>query len=291
MKRGRVSQTALKVAHNLVTLSAKDDWSQRLPPGLPEITERLLQASDQPGYGPRMMRVSKGPWMIRAYGLQEWLLPGQFEGFGHRKIFVNAEVAAAIERGVTQVLVIGAGFDTLCLRLAPRHPDVCFIELDHPATSSAKARGIALEDAPQNLLQIAADLGERSLTRVLQEDGRWDFSAPSVIVAEGLLQYLTDDDVRALLVEAASCTPPGSRLVFTHAVPGYGRWVSFLTALIAEPWLSAVRSEDLSAYVEETGWTILSDVDTDEAHGAERYAVAERLRAPVARVRLDPEAP
>jgi len=48
MKEGRISQTALKVAHNLVTLSAKDDWGERLPAGLAEMSERLLAASGQP---------------------------------------------------------------------------------------------------------------------------------------------------------------------------------------------------------------------------------------------------
>jgi O-methyltransferase involved in polyketide biosynthesis len=213
MKQGRVSQTALKVAHNLVALSAKDDWAERLPAGLAEMSERLLLASGSPGFGPRMMRISKGPWMVRAYKLQDLLMPKQFEGFGYRKIFMQEQVEAAIEHGARQVLFTGAGFDTLCLRLAPQHPNVQFIELDHPATSAAKAKGIALEGQPTNMFQIAADLGERSLS---------------------------------------------------------------LTRLVAEPWKSAVKSEDLPEYVEGTGWKIISDVDTDEAHGVERYAVAER---------------
>ncbi len=55
------------------------------------MSERLLQASGQPGMGPRMMRLSKGPWMIRAYKLQDFLMPGQFEGFGYRKIYVQEQ--------------------------------------------------------------------------------------------------------------------------------------------------------------------------------------------------------
>jgi hypothetical protein len=53
VKQGRINQTALKVAFNLVTLSAKDDWPQRLPAGLAEMSERLLQASGSPSFGPR----------------------------------------------------------------------------------------------------------------------------------------------------------------------------------------------------------------------------------------------
>jgi methyltransferase (TIGR00027 family) len=222
------------------------------------------------------MRVCKQQWMIRVYQIQDLMMPGQFEGFGHRKIFMQQQVEAAIKQGARQVLVVGAGFDTLCLRLAPQHNHVQFFEVDHPATSAAKARGIALEGQPANMHQIAADLGEQALSKVLSKDGRWQSSLPSVVVAEGLFQYLTDDEVRGLLREAATCASPGSRIAFSHAFPDDRKMLSMLTRLIAEPWKSAVRSEDLPEYVEGTGWTMISDVDNDSAHGAERYAVAER---------------
>ncbi len=277
MKQGRISQTALKVALSLVTLSVKDDWAQRLPAGMVEVIERLLMASGSPGYGPRLMRISKRPWMIRVYDIQDHVLGlGLFEGFGHRKIFVQQQVEAAIEHGARQVLVVGAGFDTLCLRLALQHLHVQFFEVDHPATSAAKAKGIALEGQPANMIQIAADLGERPLSKVLSEEGRWETSLASVLVAEGLFQYLTDEEVRGLLVEASACTSRGSRFVFTHAIPGYGRILSIMMSLIGESWKSTVESEDLPEYVEGTGWTMISDVDTDSAHGVERYAVAGR---------------
>ncbi len=277
MKQGRISQTALKVALSLITLNIKDDWAQRLPPGLVGMTERLLLASGSPGYGPRLMELSKQQWMIRIYQLQDRLLiPGQFEGFGHRKIFVQEQVEAAIKKGASQVLIVGAGFDTLCLRLAPQHPGVQFFEVDHPATSASKAQGIELEGKPPNLTQIAADLGERPLSVVLSEAISWQPSVASVFVAEGVFQYLTDEQVRELLGEAASCSAAGSRFVFTHSIPGLGRVLPILTGMVGERWKSGVRSEDLPAYIEGTAWKIVSSPDTDASHGVERYAVAEQ---------------
>lgn len=280
MKQGRISQTALKVALGLITLSIKDDWAKRLPAGLVEMSERLLIASGSPGYGPRMMHWSRQQWMLRAYNMQEWLLPRQFEGFGYRKIFVQQQVEAAIEHGVRQVLIVGAGFDTLCLRLAPQYPDLQFFEVDHPATSAAKRKGIEQEGKPANMTQIAADLGERPLSQVLAEEEHWQTDVPSVLVAEGLFQYLTDEEVRGLLKEAAASTGTGSRFVFTHALPGYSKWVTILTNLISESWKSSVHSEDLPGYIEGTGWTMISEVDNDSTHGAERYAVVEQRVSP-----------
>jgi len=276
VKQGRISQTALKVALGMITLSVKDGWAKRLPPGLVETSERLLLASGAPGYGPRLMRASKKQWMVHVYEIQDRLMPGQWEGFGHRKIFMQQQVESAIAEGARQVLVLGAGFDTLCLRLAPQHSDVRFFEVDHPATSAAKARGVAAEGQPENMIQIAADLGKRALSKALSEDGRWHGSRPSVLVAEGLFLYLKDEEVRSLLTEAAACTRPGSRIAFTHKIPDERKVVPMIMRLVGEPFQSAVRSEDLPGYIEGTGWAMISDVDADPAHGIERYAVAER---------------
>jgi len=276
MKKDRISQTALKVALGLITLSIKEDWVDRLPPDLVEISERLLLASGSPGYGPRLMRASKKRWMIWVYELQDRLMPGQWQGFGHRKIFIDQQVRSAIESGARQVLVLGAGFDTLCLRLAPQHRDVHFFEVDHPATSVAKAKGIDQEGQPENMIQIAADLSGRNLSNVLSEDGRWDPTQISVVVAEGLLQYLKDVEVHDLLRDTATCTALATRIVFTHAIPDNRKVLQMILRVVGEPFQSAVRSEDLPGYVNGTGWTVISDVDANLAHGIERYAVAER---------------
>jgi methyltransferase (TIGR00027 family) len=260
----------------MITLSVKDDWAERLPPDLVEISERLLLASGSPGYGPGLMRASRKQWMVRIYQIQDRLMPGQWEGFGHRKIFMQQQVESAIGEGVRQVLVLGAGFDTLCLRLAPQHSGVDFFEVDHPTTSAAKAKGVTSEGKPENMIQIAADLGERALSKALSEDGRWQTSQPSVLLAEGLFQYLKDDEVRGLLTEAAACTTPGSRIVFTHTIPDERKVLPMILRVVGEPFQSAVRSEDLPGYIEGTGWAMISDVDTNPAHGIERYAVAER---------------
>ena len=279
MKKNRISQTALKVALGLITLSVKEDWAERLPQGMVEISETLLLASGSPGYGPWLMRASKKPWMISVYEFQDKLMPGQWEGFGHRKIFMDQQVRRAIDSEARQVLVLGAGLDTLCIRLAPLYPDVCFFEVDHPATSAAKAKGVAQIGQPDNMIQISTDLSERNLSEVLLEDSAWDPTQLSVVVAEGLFQYLNEEEVHDLLRDAAICMAPATRLIFTHAIPHDSKVLQIILRMISEPFKFVIRSEDLPAYLVGTGWTVVSDVDHNIAHGIERYGVAERDRA------------
>jgi O-methyltransferase involved in polyketide biosynthesis len=153
---------------------------------------------------------------------------------------------------------------------------VRFFEIDAPATSAAKARGVAEECPPDNLFLIAADLGEQALSQVLSRFDRWDPTARSVIVAEGLLLYLSDEEVRRLFRELSRCTPPGSRVVFSHKIPDGRKVLPAVLRLVGEPFRSEVSSEDLPTYLEGTGWTVTSDVDANPAHGIERYGTAER---------------
>lgn len=70
--------------------------------------------------------------------------------------------------------------------------------INHLLFVLTKDRGVALEGCRENMTLIAADLGERSLSKVLSEADHWETTHPTVAVAEGLLMYLTDEQVREL---------------------------------------------------------------------------------------------
>ena len=145
------------------------------------------------------------------------MLPGQLVGVALRKRFIEDEVREAIAAGAGQVLVVGAGFDTLGLRLAPELPDVTFVEVDHPATHGVKRNAVeAVGEVPSNLHLVAADLRQEALGKVLDVTETWSSDASSVVVAEGLLMYLAEIEVVALFDEIRRATGPDSRVVLTY---------------------------------------------------------------------------
>lgn len=277
MKSGRVSQTALKIGFIMIALNEKVEWKSRLPQSLAEITERLILAASVLGYGYRMINLNKKPWAIRLYEYSESKTPGTFEGVGERKIFMDKQVLAAIEAGAKQVLVVGAGFDTLCLRLAPQFPHIEFFEVDHPATSAAKAKGVTQEGQPENMTLLAADLNETPLSVLMKKAGRWDTSAKSIVVAEGLFIYLKEEVVLQVFREIAACTGPGTRVAFSHGVniKEY-RFANTMLRLIGEPWLSACTSAELPGYI-GLGWSVIATQRTGSRRNLEAFAVAEKL--------------
>ena len=284
MRKDKPSRTAYKVALNVVTLGAKPGMDRFLPPGTVQATEKLLVASG--AAEARTVRWSRSQRMVSVYEAFDWMLPGQFEAFAHRKAFCERQVRDGIGAGATQILVLGAGYDTMGWRLAPEFSGVNFFEIDHPATARLKDRGIDAMGRRKNLCLIAEDLGKRELVDVLKTNNSWDQSARTVIVAEGLVMYLPPEAVRDLFCQCAVVSGVGSRIAFSYIPtgadgrPDAGRWTGlmlWLQKVVGEPWTWSIRPEELGLFLEETGWTIaLDQVETARKHGVEFYTVATK---------------
>jgi methyltransferase (TIGR00027 family) len=266
MRTEKPSKTARKVALNIVTLGARRGMKEVLPPGIVDATAKLLVESG--AVGQRAVRFSRSRMAVSIYLAFDWMMPGQFEAFAHRKAFFERQVRNGIEAGAHQALVLGAGYDTLGWRLAPEFPRVNFFEIDHPATARLKAKGIEAMGKPTNLYLIAEDLDARQLLDVLHADTTWNSIAPTVIVAEGLLMYLPPEAVGALFEQCAAATGAGSRIAFTYVgtrpngTPDAGPWtwlVLWLLRVGGEPWLWSISAEDLCPFLNEHDWTIADD--------------------------------
>jgi methyltransferase (TIGR00027 family) len=284
MPKDKPSKTAYKVALSVVTLGAKPEMDGFLPRGIVEATEKLLVASG--AAKARTVRWSRSQRMVSVYEAFDWILPGQFEAFAHRKAFCERQVRDGIGAGATQILILGAGYDTMGWRLAPEFSGVNFFEIDHPATARLKAKGIDAMGQRDNLCLIAEDLSKRKLADVLKTNESWDHSARTVIVAEGLVMYLPPEAVQDLFCQCAVIAGGGSRIAFTYIPtgadgrPDAGRWTGlmlWLQKVIGEPWNWSIRPEKLGPFLEKSGWTIaLELLGTTRKHGVEFYAVATK---------------
>lgn len=284
MRKDRPSMTARKVALNVVTLGAKEGMDKVFPPGLVDSTAEMLVASG--AVGEKTVRLARSRRMICVYKAFDWLLPGQFEAFGYRKAFCEHQVRDGIDGGATQVLVLGAGYDTMGWRLAPEFPGVNFFEIDLPATARLKARGIEVMGKRDNLFLIAEDLGRQKLADALNAGKSWDQSSQTVIIAEGLVMYLPSEAVRDLFSQCALISGAGSRIVFSYIPTGAdgrpyaGPWTGlmlWLQKVVGEPWTWSIRPEELNLFLKESGWTsTLSSEETTRKHGIEFYAVAAK---------------
>jgi methyltransferase (TIGR00027 family) len=284
MRDNKPSRTALKVALNIVTLGAKPGMENILPPGIVQASQELLLASGV--VGPRTISLAGSRRAVSVYEAFDWMLPGQFEAFAHRKAFFERQVRESIGDGANQVLVLGAGYDTLGWRLAPEYAEVSFFEIDHPATACLKSKGIASMGKRKNLYLIAEDLGKRQLAKVLNDNTSWSQNARTVILAEGLVMYLLPEAVSKLFRQCAEMVSGGSRFAFSYIPTGAdgridaGRWTGlmlWLQKLVGEPWTWSILPEELGPFLISSGWEMAPELSGKPGrHGVEFYAVAAK---------------
>jgi methyltransferase (TIGR00027 family) len=290
MRDTKPSRTALKLARVLVYLGRDPDLAPLLPAGAAEATERLLLAIG--GLAPWMVELYAKPGYHRMLDrVADAFARGQAVRMGLRKRFLDDEVRSAIAQGARQVLVVGAGYDTLCLRLAAEFPEVRFVEIDHPGTHASKRVGVAAIGAERsNLVLLGVDLALASLATALRELPGWDCDAPSIAVAEGVLMYLQPAAVEQFFADVRACTGPGSRVAFTwmrcdgQGRPDIGR-LGWLTRgaleLMGEALHWCVADETaLQAVLERLQWSFVPDPPRFDL--GRRYLEGTRL--------FDPEA-
>lgn len=133
-----------------------------------------------------------------------------------RSRFVEDQLAEAIQRGVNQYVVLGAGLDTFAWRNP--FPSLRVFEVDFPATQEWK-HGI-LEEAglahPPNLTFVPLDFEHKALATGLIEGG-FDPAQPAFFGWLGVVPYLTLDAFRATIRDIANL-PPGTGLGFDYGL-------------------------------------------------------------------------
>jgi methyltransferase (TIGR00027 family) len=260
VRADRPSTTATLIAAATVLLARDPKLGHRVPPGAAEICALCLRGFWS--LGPRLR------WLARA--AERATIPGLMLHFMLRKQRIEDAVRGALERGCRQVVVLGAGFDTLAARLAPHYPAARFIEIDHPATQAVKREAVQR----QNLHFVAADLARSSLGDALAASP-YDRNSASVFVVEGLLMYLTRDEMAALFCAIAEMQPAGGEVVFTVMEPMRDGRIAFhnatwleraLLALWKEPFKSAVSREVLPGALARWGLRLLEVADLAAEH-------------------------
>lgn len=243
MRADRASSTATLIATATVFLARDPRLAGLVPRGAAEICARCLEALSPLRLA--AVELASRPALRWAARLAERAtIPGLLAHFMLRKRWIEDAARAALADGISQLVVVGAGFDTLAARLAADYPQVKFIEVDHPATQRVK---LAACDFPKNLLFVAADLAGTGLESVLANS--LERQKPSFFVIEGLLMYLTEAQIATLFESLARLQHAGGRVAFTQMEPardGRSRFhnatflVKGLLALWREPFRSAL---------------------------------------------------
>jgi methyltransferase (TIGR00027 family) len=187
-----------------------------------------------------------------------------------RSRFAEDSARRAIEKGVRQILVLGAGLDTFAYRLE-RTQDMHVFELDHPATQAEKRRRLteAQIAEPTHVSYVAHDFESGSMTAALRAAGH-DPDKGAFVLWLGVTPYLTEEAVFATLGELASW-PGGAEVVFDYTNPAeavdepnarnFHREMAERVAASGEPFRCYLDSAALHARARKLGFTDIEDLD------------------------------
>lgn len=196
-----------------------------------------------------------------------------------RTRFFDEAVTVALDEGIQQVAVIGAGYDSRAWRMA--RPAVRFFEVDHPATQHDKKQR-APAGGP---CYVASDLRVDRLVESLPASG-FDGAIPTVFVVEGLTMYLPKAVVATVLSDLSRVAAAGSRLAVNFTVRGGGS-VSPVSRAVAKAVRTTwrLRGEPVHGWVDPTalpgllstaGWDLREAVIAPDL--AARYLPGSGLR-------------
>ncbi|MFF4410487.1 class I SAM-dependent methyltransferase [Streptomyces sp. NPDC001262] len=147
-------------------------------------------------------------------------LGGDVPAISVRTRYFDDRLTAALGAGdPRQLVIVAAGMDTRAHRLSFA-PGTTVYELDRPELLELKG-GLLAGDVPRprNVrVPVGVDLTAAAWTGALQDSG-FRPEEPSCWLAEGLTQYLAEQDVHVLLDRITSLSAPGSHL-FTDFVAG-----------------------------------------------------------------------
>jgi methyltransferase (TIGR00027 family) len=134
-----------------------------------------------------------------------------------RTRFIDEMLERALRNGVTQVVILGAGFDTRAHRFAELLKDAKVIEIDFGATQEYKRRRVdaALGGAPEHVIYAPIDFARDSLVEVLRHAGFQD-DRKTYFIAEGLSMYVPEEGMKATLRAIAAESAPGSVLLLEY---------------------------------------------------------------------------
>ena len=188
-----------------------------------------------------------------------------------RARFVEEEVDRAVQRGVRQYVILGAGLDSFAWRRTDLMTYIELYEVDHPATQGWKQQRMSVAGLahPASLHFVGMDFEIDELQVAMMEAG-FDNELPSLWSCMGVVVYLEVDSVESTLRAAADLGAPGSRMLASYTVTAdlmdadsreFDQLARAASAEGGEHHVTALAPSEIEAMARGAGWHTAETVD------------------------------
>ena len=206
-----------------------------------------------------------------------------------RARFGEDRIEAAVNRGIDQLVIVGAGYETFAMRRAGLAARLSIFELDLPATQELKMKRMAKAGIPkpEQVTYIASDLNSESLREALGRSS-FDDRRPAVFSWFGVSYYLGLESIRTTLRAVAADMALGSSIMFDYLAdpnwtpPGPRELQENCARFVekrGEPWLSSFDPGKIEEFVNGIGYAETVNIAPDKV-GPLYYADQPELEYP-----------
>ncbi len=188
---------------------------------------------------------------------------------------IDALLVEAVLTGATQVVNLGAGFDSRAYRFRERFPQTRFFELDLPAMIGAKRERVVkiFGAIPDRVVLVPTDFTTRPLDEVLRDAG-YDRTQRTFFIWEGVTMYLPEAADLSTLRFIRSGSASGSSVVYDYVLEAalrpdggglYGaKSTAAYLASVGEPLLTGWSQRQAAAIATREGLVVVSDIGPAE---------------------------
>ena len=184
---------------------------------------------------------------------------------------MDALLKQAAKDGATQVVNLGAGYDSRAYRFKDTMPKARFFEIDLPAMIEEKKRRlkVALGQVPDDVVYVPIDFNTQNIPDELKKAG-YDPGQKTFFIWEGVTYYISGEAVDSTLRFIATQSAPGSSVVFDYMPSGVIqgdfetypdiRRLAFWVSYRGEPFIFGIPEGESVSYVSKRGLKVLSDL-------------------------------
>jgi methyltransferase (TIGR00027 family) len=146
--------------------------------------------------------------------------PGVCDAILLRTRFIDDCLEDAIKKGLQQMVIMGAGYDTRALRFEQLEENVAVFEVDHPATQKIKLERYMQNKLmiPDNVIFIPVDFNTEDIRKKLFDNG-YNSSLRTFFIWEGVTYYVSTAAIDRTLSFISTNAPEGSSVVFDYFLP------------------------------------------------------------------------
>jgi len=228
---------------------------------LPPVWRGIIELLRLPGLGSAVL------------AMRERQFPGVMGNLFCRTRFIDDALRDALGKGLDQVVILGAGFDSRAYRI-PGIEQTSVFEVDHPAPQAQKQARLKrmLGMLPSHVTFVPIDFDRQELEEAMAA-AAFRTGARTFFIWEGVTQYITAEAVDATFRYVSRSAVTGSEIVFTYIrrgiVDGSARSAAdqrLVSAVqrVGMPWVFGLDPTELAQYLAERGLKLIKDVGASD---------------------------